>query len=107
MDPALKRIFGHAASIEMLVREFASEHTQRIDFSKLEKLSTALVGEALVRRYPDMLWSAPTLDGKGRVVILLEFQGDNEPLMSVLAVGAGGLSGNLSGSRRTRIQCHP
>ena len=83
MDPALKRIFGHAASIEMLVREFASEHAQRIDFSKLEKLSTALVGEALVRRYPDMLWSAPTLDGKGRVVILLEFQGDNEPLMSV------------------------
>ncbi len=52
-----------------------------INFSTLEELSPELVGEALVRRYPDMLWAARTRDGSGRVLILLEFQGAHDPLM--------------------------
>lgn len=83
LDPALKRIFAHRESIELLVREFAPERAGGIDFSTLDKLSTALVGEALVRRYPDMLWTARTRGGAGRVVILLEFQGRNDPLMAL------------------------
>lgn len=83
LDPALKRIFAHRESIELLVREFAPERAGRIDFSTLDKLSTALVGEALIRRYPDMLWVARTRGGAGRVVILLEFQGRNDPLMAL------------------------
>ena len=83
LDPALKRIFAHRESIELLVSEFAPERAGRIDFSTLDKLSTALVGEALIRRYPDMLWTARTRDGAGRVVILLEFQGRNDRLMAL------------------------
>ena len=80
-DPAFKRLFSHPAAIESVVRRYASEHAEEIDFSTLEELNPELVGEALVRRYPDMLWAARTRDGSGRVLILLEFQGANDPLM--------------------------
>ena len=80
-DPAFKRLFSHPAAIESVVRRYASEHVGDIDFSTLEELNPELVGEALVRRYPDMLWAARSRDGSGRVLILLEFQGAHDPLM--------------------------
>ena len=92
LDPALKRVFGHAASIEMLVRAHAPEYAGRIDFGTLRKLGTELVGEALVRRYPDMLWTARVRDGDGRIVILLEFQGTDDRLMALRAAVYGLLS---------------
>ncbi len=58
-----------------MVRAYAPERADGIDFSTLEKLDAEQVGEALVRRYPDMLWTAWTRDGGARVMILLEFQG--------------------------------
>ena len=70
-------------AIERLVRAYASEYADRIDFSTLEKLDAELVGEALVRRYPDMLWMARTSEGPGRVVIQLEFQGARDRLMAL------------------------
>ena len=82
-DPAFKTVFCHSAAIERLVRGYASKHADRIDFSTLEKLDAELVGEALVRRYPDMLWIAHTREGSGRVVILLEFQGAQDRLMAL------------------------
>ena len=82
-DPAFKRLFSHPAAIESVVRRYASEHAQDIDFSALEELNPELVGEALVRRYPDMLWAARTHDGSGQVLILLEFQGAHDPLMAL------------------------
>ena len=80
-DPAFKRLFSHPVAIESVVRRYASEHAEEIDFSTLKELNPELVGEALVRRYPDMLWAARTRDGSGRVLILLEFQGAQDPLM--------------------------
>ena len=77
----LKRLFGHAEVVETLIRDMLPEDVGRIDFATLEKLGTELVGEALVRRYPDMLWTARTRDGTGRVLILTEFQGQQDPLM--------------------------
>ena len=47
----------------------------------LEKVGTELVGEALVRRYPDMMWTARTRDGTRRVLILTEFQGQQDRFM--------------------------
>ena len=82
-DAAFKTVFCHPAAIERLVRGYASEHADRIDFSTLEKLEAELVGEALVRRYPDMLWIARTREGSGRVVVLLEFQGAQDRLMAL------------------------
>ncbi len=76
-------VFCHPAAIERLVRGYASEHADRIDFSTLEKLDAELVGEALVRRYPDMLWIARPHEGRGRVVILLEFQSAQDRLMAL------------------------
>ncbi len=80
-DPAFKTVFCHPAAIERLVRRYAAEHADRIDFSTLTKLDAELVGNALVRRYPDMLWMARVRDGDGRMVIQLEFQGDWDWLM--------------------------
>ena len=82
-DPAFKTVFCHPAAIERLVRGYASEHADRIDFSTLEKLDAELVGEALVRRYPDMLWIARTNDRDSSVVVLLEFQGAQDRLMAL------------------------
>ena len=77
----LKRLFGHAEVVEILVCDMLPEDAGRIDFATLEKVGTELVGEALVRRYPDMLWTARTRDGTGRVLILTEFQGQQDRLM--------------------------
>ena len=82
-DPAFKTVFCHPAAIERLVRGYAPEHADRIDFSTLEKLDAELVGEALVRRYPDMLWIARTNDRDTSVVVLLEFQGAQDRLMAL------------------------
>lgn len=75
-------IFCHPVAIERLVRTYASEYADRIDFSTLEKLDAELVGEALVRRYPDMLWIVRSAEASGRVVIQLEFQGARDRLMA-------------------------
>ena len=77
----LKRLFGHAEVVEILIRDMLPEDVGRIDFATLEKVGTELVGEALVRRYPDMLWTARTRDGTGRALILTEFQGQQDRLM--------------------------
>ena len=82
-DAAFKTVFCHPAAIERLVRRYAPERVGDIDFSTLRKLDAQLVGEALVRRYPDMLWIASTTAGDRRVVVQLEFQGKREPLMAL------------------------
>ena len=82
-DPAFKMVFCHPSAIERLLRRYAPEQVDRIDFSTLAKLDAELVGEALVRRYPDMLWMAQNVEGKGSVVIQLEFQGRRERLMAL------------------------
>jgi len=83
MDPILKRLFGHAEVVEILVRGVLPDHADRIDLSTLEKASAEQVGEALARRYADMIWTARTRDGTGLAVILTEFQGKPDRLMSL------------------------
>ena len=80
-DPAFKRLFCHPKTMENVVRRYAPTEAEGIDFATLEELNTELVGEALVRRYPDMLWTARSTDGSSQVVILLEFQATKDPLM--------------------------
>ena len=82
-DAAFKMLFRHPLTVEMLVRKHAPDHCRRIDFSTLQQLGTEQVGEALVRRYPDMLWTARNHGGAGQVIILLEFQGRPERLMAL------------------------
>ncbi|MCY3612417.1 MAG: Rpn family recombination-promoting nuclease/putative transposase [Gemmatimonadetes bacterium] len=82
-DPAFKRLFGHRVTIEGLVRSYAPEKVAGIDFSTLDKMGTELVGEAMVRRYPDMLWIARKRGATGWVVILLEFQAKWDRLMAL------------------------
>ncbi len=83
MDPTLKRLFGHAEVVEILVRDTFPEHADRIDFSTLEKVGTELVGEALARRYADLIWTARTVDDTRHVLILTEFQGSPDPIMAL------------------------
>lgn len=46
-------------------------------------MDTELVGEALARRYPDMLWIARKRGATGWVVILIEFQATRDRLMAL------------------------
>ena len=80
-DPAFKRVFRHPASIERLVRAYAPERAGIVDFGTLERLDAERVGEAMVRRYPDMMWIARVRGGSDRVLILVEFQGLPDPTM--------------------------
>ena len=80
-DPAFKRVFRHPASIERLVRAYAPERAGIVDFGTLEPLDAERVGEAMVRRYPDMMWIARVRGGSDRVLILVEFQGLPDPTM--------------------------
>lgn len=82
-DAAFKRLFGHRVTIEKLVRAYAPDRAAGIDFSTLHKMDTELVGEALARRYPDLLWIARKRGGTGWVVILMEFQATRDRLMAL------------------------
>ena len=82
-DPFLKSIFSGRRMIEILIRRHVPEWADEIDFATLRQEPNELVaGQTLERRYPDMIWSANTLDG-GRVVILIEFQRTVDPLMAL------------------------
>ena len=82
-DAAFKRLFRHPATVEMLVRAYAPRRAARIDLASLERAGTEQVGEALVRRYPDMIWTARTRRPGGRALILLEFQSTRDRLMAL------------------------
>ena len=105
-DPAFKRLFGHPEVAEILIREILPEDADRIDFSTLEKLGTELVGEALSRRYADLMWTARTRDGTAQVVILTEFQGRQDRVMP-LRTTIYALMAVQELLRRTRPPPHP
>ena len=82
-DPFLKSIFSGRLMVGILIRRHVPEWADEIDFATLRQEPNELVaGQTLERRYPDMIWSANTLDG-GRVVILIEFQRTVDPLMAL------------------------
>ena len=105
-DPAFKRLFGHPEVAELLIRDILPEDADRIDLSTLEKLGTELVGEALARRYADLMWTAGTRDGTAQVVILIEFQGRQDRLMP-LRTTIYALMAVQELLRRTRPPPHP
>ena len=82
-DPFLKSIFADQRMVAILIRHHAREWADEIDFATLREEPNELVaGRTLERRYPDLIWSAETLDG-GRVLFLIEFQRTVEPLMAL------------------------
>ena len=83
MDAIFKRLFGHPEVVKHLIRHMLQEEVERIDLSTLEKFDSELIGDALVRRYPDMIWTARTRDGTGTVVFPIEFQGRRDRLMAL------------------------
>lgn len=64
-------------------RAYAPKRAARIDLASLERAGAEQVGEALVRRYPDMIWTARTRRPGGRALILLEFQSTRDRLMAL------------------------
>ena len=83
MDSVLKLLYGHPGVVKILIRHMMREDVERIDLSTLEKLDSELIGDAFVRRYPDMVWTARTRDGTGTVVFPIEFQGRGDRLMAL------------------------
>lgn len=83
MDPELKSFFRHPLIIEMSIRSSDPEIAEKTDFSTLEALGPALVGDELARRHPEMLWIARTRDPEGHIVIVLHLPDENDPLMAV------------------------
>ena len=82
-DPFLKSVFADQRMVGILIRRHVPEWADEIDFATLREEPNELVaGKTLERRYPDLIWSAETLDG-GRVLFLIEFQRTAERLMAL------------------------
>ena len=79
MDSVFKLLYGHPAVVKILIRHMMREDVERIDLSTLEKLDSELIGDAFVRRYPDMVWTARTRDGTGTVVFPIRVPGPGGP----------------------------
>ena len=82
-DPFLKLVFSRRSMVEILVRRHVPEWADKIDPATLREEPNELVSrKTLQKRYPDLIWSAGTLDGE-RVLFLIEFQRKAERLMAL------------------------
>lgn len=92
-DPTYKESFSFPRMMEELVRALASRWAHELDFSTLKRLSSEYTSAGRAHRYGDMLWEAGLLDGRGSVLITLEFQNtvDREMPLRVLDYASSAL----------------
>ena len=92
-DPTYKESFSFPRMMEELVRAVSSRWARELDFSTLTRLSSEYISAGRTNRYGDMLWEAGLLDGRGSVLITLEFQNtvDREMPLRVLDYASSAL----------------
>ena len=82
-DPFLKSFFADRRIVGILIRDHVPEWADEIDFATLRQEPTDLVArKTLQTRFPDMIWSAGTGDGR-KVLFLIEFQRKAERHMAL------------------------
>ena len=88
-DKSSRLLFSYPEMVEWLIRRFVpGPWIDRLDFSRLEKVSEREVSDELIRREKDLLWRLPYRtddEGEGWFFVYLhfEFQGRGEALMAV------------------------
>ncbi len=82
-DASYKLLFSHREMVTDLLRGFLpAEWVAALDFGSLERLSGNYVGDKLQQRYSDLVWRVRWGPNWLYVVILIEFQSTEDPLMA-------------------------
>ena len=83
-DETYKLIFSQRAAVEELIRNFVGKGlADELDFDTLEPLPTNRISGGLVQRLLDLLCKVRFRDGWLYLLILLEFQSENDPFMAL------------------------
>ncbi len=83
-DETYKLIFSQRAAVEELIRNFVGKRLAgELDFDTLEPLPTNRISGGLVQRVLDLLCKVRFRDGWLYLLILLEFQSENDPFMAL------------------------
>ena len=83
-DETYKLIFSQRAAVEELVRSFVGRGlADELDFATLDPLPTDRISGGLVQRQMDLLCKVRFRSGWLYLLILLEFQSENDPFMAV------------------------
>ena len=83
-DETYKKLFAFPRMVEDLLRGFvAAPWSDEIDFSTLEKLSAEYVSDELLTRHGDAVWRVRLRQNWLYLLVLLEFQSQDEPRMAL------------------------
>ena len=83
-DETYKLIFSQRAAVEELIRNFVGKGlADELDFDTLEPLPTNRISGGLVQRQLDLLCKVRFRGGWLYLLILLEFQSENDPFMAL------------------------
>lgn len=83
-DETYKLIFSQRAAVEELIRHFVGKRlANELDFDTLEPLPTNRISGGLVQRRSDLLWKVRFRGGWLYMLILLEFQSENDRFMAL------------------------
>ncbi|GAB1409275.1 Rpn family recombination-promoting nuclease/putative transposase [Desulfovibrionales bacterium] len=83
-DGSYKNLFSHKEMVETLIRDFVSEDwVDQVDFSTLEKQNGSYVTDDLRERHDDVIWRVRFHDQWFYLYLLIEFQSEVDPWMSV------------------------
>lgn len=83
-DETYKKLFAFPRMVEDLLRGFvAGPWSKEIDFSTLEKLSAEYVSDELLARHGDAVWRVRLHQSWLYLLVLLEFQSQDEPRMAL------------------------
>ena len=91
-DENYKKIFASPRVIEDLLRGFVpGDWLEEVDFATLGKLSAEYVSDELLRRHGDNVWRVRLRENWLYLLLLVEFQSTDDPLMALRILTYTGL----------------
>ena len=91
-DETYKKLFAFPRMVEDLLRGFvAGPRADDVDFATLQKLSSEYVSDELLKRHGDAVWRVRLRQRWLYLVVLLEFQSQDEPRMALRILTYTGL----------------
>ena len=101
-DENYKRIFASPRVIEDLLRGFVPGNwIEEVDFATLGKLSTEYISDELLKRHGDNVWRMRLRSNWLYLLLLVEFQSTDDPLMALRILTYTGLLYQCGGRSRT------
>ena len=83
-DENYKKIFAFPRVIEDLLRAFVpGDWLQEVNFATLDKLSTEYISDELLKRHGDNVWRMRLRKNWLYLLLLVEFQSTDDPLMAL------------------------